>query len=203
MPIALTTPPEPAEPLTPRRKRWTRAECAMLESSGIWDQQRLELIDGELISKMGQNPPHVVFVSLMLQWLVETLGWGRVYQDAPIDVAPGDNPINEPEPDLIVSRQSSRLRTANFQPDEIALLVEVSDSSLRFDLTVKAALYARASIVEYWVLDISGRRLVVHRDPGPTGCRSVVAYSGFERVAPLASPQNELPVGELFTSLQR
>ena len=53
VPTALTTTPEPPAPLIPRRKRWTRDECALLESSGIWERERLELIDGELISKLG------------------------------------------------------------------------------------------------------------------------------------------------------
>jgi len=59
MPVALTIAPDPPAPLIPPRKRWTRAECAALESSGVWDQQTIELIDGELISKMGKNRPHV------------------------------------------------------------------------------------------------------------------------------------------------
>ena len=199
MPVALTTTPEPSAPLIPRRKRWTRAECAFLESSGIWDQQRLELIDGELISKMGQNRPHVVFLSRMLEWLFETIGRGRVNANAPIDVAPEDNPTNEPEPDIIVlTGPSSSIRTGNPQPRDLALVVEISDSTLRFDLNVKARLYARAGIIEYWVLDVPGRRLIVHREPSPAGYRSVVAYSEFEKVAPLASPQHELQIGELF-----
>ena len=200
MPVALIATPEPpAPPLIPRRKRWTRDECALLESSGILEQQKLELIDGELLSKMGQNPPHVILLSRMMQWLVETLGWGRVYQDAPIDVAPEDNPRNEPVPDISVrERPPVGLRTPNPQPGELNLVVEVSDSSLRFDLTVKARLYARAGIVEYWVLDVSGERLIVHREPSQAGYGSVVAYSESESVAPLASPQNELEIGKLF-----
>ena len=77
-------------------------------------------------------------------------------------------------------------------------MVEVSDSTLRFDLTVKAALYARAGIIEYWVLDINGRRLIVHRDPTPTGYRSVVAYGESEKVTPLAAPDHELLVAAIF-----
>jgi len=201
MPIALNTALEPPVPLIPPRKRWTRDECKLLETSGIWEQQRLELINGELISKMGQNRPHVVFLNRMFQWLVETLGWGRVYQDSPIDVAPGDNPINEPEPDLIVlKRPFASFEKANTQPDELALVVEVSDSTMRFDRTVKAALYARAGIIEYWVLDVSGRGLIVHREPTPEGYRSVVAYNEFESVAPLASPQHGLQIGQLFAA---
>jgi hypothetical protein len=59
MPIVLTIAPDPPAPPIPPRKRWTRAECAALESTGIWEQQKLELIDGELISKMGKKRPHV------------------------------------------------------------------------------------------------------------------------------------------------
>lgn len=199
MPVALIATPEPPLPLIPRRKRWTRTECALLESSGMWEQQKLELVEGELLSKMGQNPPHVVFLNRMMQWLIETLGWGRVYQDAPIDVAPEDNPTNELVPDVIVlTRPLSISRAGNPQPNDLELVVEISDSTNRFDLTVKARLYARAGIAEYWVVDISGQRLIVHREPSPEGYQSVIAYNEAERVAPLASPQNELEIGKLF-----
>jgi|SRR5271157_2181596 len=199
MPVALTIAADPPIPLSPPRKRWTRAECAALESSGIWDQQKLELIDGELISKMGKNRPHVLALVRMMKWLVETFGWDRVNPEAPIDVAPEDNPSNQPQPDLIVlGRANTSFQTSSPQPSDLALVVEIADTTLRFDLTVKAGLYARAGIVEYWVLDLTGRRLIVHREPEPGGYRSVVAYSEFEKVAPLASPQPELPVGDSF-----
>ena len=199
MPIELTITPEPPAPLIPPRKRWTRAECRILESSGIWEQQKVELIGGELINKMGQNRLHVNAVLSMMLWLMDAFGRDRVNSNAPIDVAPADNPITEPQPDLIVlTRPSASFQTANPQPHEITLAVEVSDSTIRFDLTVKAALYARAGIVEYWVLDVAGRRLIVHREPAPAGYRSIVAYSELETVAPLASPQHDLRVGDLF-----
>jgi len=65
---------------------------------------------------------------------------------------------------------------------------------------VKARLYGRAGIVEYWVLDLTGRRLIVHREPQPGGYRSVTAYCESERVAPLASPRSELLVADVFRS---
>ena len=201
MPVALTIASDPPAPLIPPRKRWTRAECAVLESSGIWDQQKLELIDGELISKMGKNRPHVVVLTRIVHWLMDVSGRNRVNQEAPIDVASEDNPTNEPEPDAIVfKRPASAFQPVQPQPNELAFVVEVSDTTLRFDLTVKARLYARAGIVEYWVLDVTGRCLIVHREPEPGGYRSVVAYSESEKVAPEASPHNELLVGEVFPS---
>lgn len=198
MPVALTISPEPQIPLSPPRKRWTRAECAVLEANGIWDQQKLELIDGELISRMGKNRPRVIALARIKKWLVESFGWDRVNQEAPIDVAPADNPTNEPEPDVIVFALPRAFELGAAQPQDLALVVEVSDTTLRFDLTTKAALYARAGIIEYWVLDLAGRRLIVHRDPAAGTYRSVTSYSQHETAAPLAAPQSQLLVGDLL-----
>ena len=54
----------------PPRKRWTRAECQMLESTGLWEQQHLELIEGDLIDRMGKKRPHVNVMILVMEWLV-------------------------------------------------------------------------------------------------------------------------------------
>ena len=191
----LSIPPPPEPP----RKRWTREECAVLEASGLWEQQHLELIEGELISKMGKKRPHTNAMVIMHAWLLRVFGEQFVNQEASMDVAPGDNAINEPEPDLIVlARPSREIRSGNPQPSDIRLLVEVSDTTVKFDLTVKARLYARAGIAEYWVVDVPARRIVVHRDPQDGQYRSVVAYSENESVRPMASPEHEFPVGSAF-----
>src|SRR2546427_1819620 len=190
MPTVLTeVPSRPVPPDSPR-KRWTRAECATLEASGLLDQQRLELIEGDLISKMGKKRPHVDAASLLQGWLIQVFGGRFVNPAAPIDVAPEDNPTNEPVPDLIVLKRSfSKFRSASPQPEDLDLVVEVADTTLTFDLTVKAALYARAQIVEYWVLDVAARRLIVHRDPKSGGFASIVAYGEHESGAPPSAPQ--------------
>lgn len=181
------------------RKLWTRAECAAVEAAGVWDQQHLELINGELISKMGKKRPHVNTLSLVYAWLISIFGPEYVNPEAPIDVAPGDNPINEPEPDLIVlSRPLHQIKSGNPQPNDLRLVVEVSDSTLGFDLKVKAPLYARAGIAEYWVADIAARRIIVHRDPQDGAYRSVEAYSDEESVHPLAAPTQAFPVSSAF-----
>src|SRR5690242_4700277 len=106
MPVVLTEPIARPVPPNPRRKRLTRAECKLLESAGAFDQDRVELIEGELISKMGKNRPHVDTARIVFLWLVRVFGDQYVNFEAPIDVAPGDNPINEPEPDVIVLKRS-------------------------------------------------------------------------------------------------
>jgi len=189
MPILLTHAPEIPSPQVPPRKRWTREDCAPLEAAGLFERERLELVDGELISKMGKNRPHVIAFGLMHFWLLEAFGKQFVDAEAPIDVSPNDNPTNEPVPDItVLNRESTSIVSGNIQPQDITLLVEISDSTLNYDLTVKAPLYARAGIVEYWVLDLAGRRLIVHRSPVNGKFTSVVIYGEHESIAPLEAP---------------
>jgi Uma2 family endonuclease len=192
MPVAISPIPCPS-PLQPRRKKWTRAECAELEKLG-WNQEHLELIEGELIDTMGKGRPHSIGVALIIRWLTQTFGWDHIHQEVSIDVAPEDNPTNEPEPDAVVLRQAITTYRSNPTPEDILLAVEVSDSSLSFDASTKASLYARAGIPEYWVLDLNGRRMIVHREPSATGYRTINAYSESESVTPLAAPDSALAV---------
>jgi len=202
MPTAVTEIPVPAAAQDPPRKRWTRSECAVIEATGLFDQEHLELIDGELISKMGKKRPHVEKAVWLFVWLVQVFGAKFANFEAPIDVAPEDNPTNEPVPDMIVLKRSySGFGSVTPQPGDLELVVEVADTSVTFDLTVKAALYARAGIVEYWVLDVPGRRLVVHRDPQDGRYRSIVAFSEDESAAPLAAPDSAFRIGDAFPLL--
>lgn len=199
MPTAVTEIPYRPVSTEPPRKRWTRAECAVLGALEPWDQQRLELVDGELINKMGKNRPHINAFTAVLAWLMRAFGEQYVNPEAPINVAPEDNPTSEPQPDVIVlARPSWEIRDANPQPEELRLVVEISDSTLGFDLTTKAALYARAGIADHWVLDVPARRLIVHRDPRNGLYQSIAVYGEHEAVAPLAAPDREFRVAEAF-----
>jgi Uma2 family endonuclease len=199
MPTAVTEAPYRPVSAEPVRKRWTRMECEALETTGLLNDQKLELVDGELISKMGKNRPHVNALIFVQGWLIRVFGWEFINPETPIDVAPEDNPTNEPQPDILVLKRPSReFRNANPQPADLHLVVEVSDTSLGFDLTKKAALYARAGIVEYWVLDVAARRLVVHREPAGGQYTAVAVYGEHETIAPLAAPGAEFRVAEAF-----
>jgi Uma2 family endonuclease len=170
-----------------------------MEASGVLAQQRLELVEGELINKIGKNRPHTNVLVIVQAWLMRVFGEQYVNPETPIDVAPEDNPTSEPEPDLIVlARPSQEFRTGNPQPADLRLVVEISDSTLGFDLTAKARLYARAGIVEYWVFDVEAKSLVVHRDPLNGSYQSVVVYNDRESLSPLASPDHEFQVADAF-----
>lgn len=201
MPATLTQRPPAPTAQEPPRKRWTRAECERLEALGIFEHQHLELIEGELIDKMGKNRPHVGVAALLTAWLIQIFGGLRVNAESPIEVALEDNPDSRPEPDLIVVNSEyagARFWSATPQPQDLDLVIEIADTSLAFDLTVKAPLYARAGIGDYWLLDIPGRRMIVHRDPKDGEYRSVVSYSEQESVAPLAAPDASFQIQSVF-----
>ena len=163
------------------RKVWTRAEVDRLSL----DDLHLELVNGELIDRMGKKPPHVYWKSNLRDWLIEQFGAKYVRTEDPIDVAPEDNPTSEPEPDIVVTNQSRKVtRGANPKPEDLRLVVEVSDSTYDYDRTIKAALYARAGIQEYWVVDVripDAPRLVVHREP-KAGSYSTTAFSHTDNI---------------------
>ena len=167
---------------------------------GIFDQQHIELIEGELIDKkMSKNRPPVDAAAMLIALLIQVFGSRFVNTEAPIDVAPEDNPMNEPVPDLMVLKpEFTGFRTARPQPGDLDLVVEIADTSLQFDLTAKAALYARAEIGEYWVLDVPGRRLLVHREPCEGQYGSVAAYEEHEAVTPLSAPDSSFQIRAVF-----
>lgn len=151
------------------RKVWTRAEVNRLFSDSPL-LEPLELVNGDLIDRrMGKNPPHKFWLSVLRGWFIQQFGVDYVRSEESIDVALNDNPVNEPEPDLTVTTDSLRVtRATNPGPSSLRLVVEVSDSTYGFDTRIKAELYARAEIREYWVLDVrtpDAPRLLVFRDP--------------------------------------
>jgi Uma2 family endonuclease len=195
MPTAVTDPPLKTDP---PRKRWSREEFQRIHGAS---PDRLELVNGELISKMGKKRPHVIALNLLRGWLETTFGLVFVNSEAPIDVSPEDNPTNEPEPDIIVlNRPQSTILQSNPGPADLVLVAEISDTTVGFDRTAKAALYARAGIQEYWILDLAGRRLIVHRQPEGGRYASVVAYGEGERVAPLAAPDQAVNISDVLAS---
>ncbi len=199
MPAILIAESAPAPDSYPQRKLWTREECDALNNAGLLDYDNLELIEGELIRKVSKTPRHGNTMKLIQRWLITVFGFDYIHSEFPIDVALPDIAANQPEPDLTVLRRPfTELGHGAPQPSDRWLAIEVSVSTLRFDLTVKAALYARAGIPEYWVLDVSGRRLIAHRAPSEGVYTSIEAYSEEESISPLSAPAHSLQIATLF-----
>ena len=168
-------------------KTWTRPEVEILESAGRFAGHHYELIDGELIAKMGKERKHVLRLKETVMALEDVFGRDHVNSEAPIDVALEDNLRNEPEPDVTVLRRRSREIEGNPRPEDIALAMEISGSTLRHDLRAKASLYARAGMPEYWVLDVNARRLHVLREPSGGIYQTHFEVEETDSVTPLTS----------------
>ena len=152
-----------------------------------------------VVYAMSEGGPHQVSVQFVPRWFSEIFGFDFVVHDATLDVSPEDNPTNEPRPDLsVLLRPFWEFVSVPRQSRDLLLAVEVSVSSLYFDLKTKAPLYARAGIPEYWVLDVEQRRLFVHRLPEGGAYTSITVFAEPESIAPLAAPDKEFAVADAF-----
>lgn len=198
MAILLGEPHELLEVEALPHKTWTRDEVKVLQGTGLFDGLHYELIEGELIDKMGKLRPHVIGLRKTAETLEAVFGREFVEREAPIDIAEGDNPRNEPEPDVVVLRRPYGEFSDNPRPSDICLIVEVADSTLRNDRTTKARLYARAGIPEYWVLDLNGRRLLVFREPQAGAYGDCLEFGEAASVGPLNRPDDAVAVASLL-----
>jgi Uma2 family endonuclease len=184
---------------SPRRKRFTRAEVDRMQELGIFDGQRCELIDGELIDKMGQNPPHAYAIQRLFVWLIGLFGPDRLRIQSPIEVKAGDSEWSLPEPDIAVLTEADvAYGKRHPRGDELQLVVEVADTSLRQDLTTKRDLYARAGVGEYWVLDLQSRRLIVHRNPAQGEYRETAILSEGDHASCGGHPEQTIVVRDIL-----
>jgi Uma2 family endonuclease len=180
------------------RRKLTRVDCQALETAGLLDWERFELIDGELIRKMPKSRLHANVLRLLCAWFRRVFGEGHVDQEVAIDLSQALNATNAPEPDAIVLRRpAGDFRTENPGPTDLLLVAEVSATTQDYDLGAKAALYASAGIAEYWVLDLKELRIVVHRSPVGDRYNSIIAYAADEAVSPLAAPANSIRLQDL------
>jgi len=151
---------------------------------------------------MGQNRPHAYVITRITAWLIALFGEDFVQFQLPILLLGEDNEMSEPEPDGAVLRQpAAAYRDETPSASEALLVVEVSDSTLRFDQNTKTALYSRSGIPEYWVIDITKREVFVYRKPAPSGYQSVAVYAPDEEIATLARPEEAIHVADLLPLL--
>ena len=182
-------------------KLWTRKECEFLVSSGMLDE-RFELIEGEIILKMGQNRPHGITMRLIRKYLEQLFTADFMQIQEPVLVAYEDDEFNEPEPDLTVLEQPY-MTYGKRKPGtgDVVLLVEISHTTMDRDTKSKPRLYARADFPEYWVADVEARQIWVYRSPSPNGYGVITIYSETEEISLISRPEEKIRVGDLFPSL--
>jgi Uma2 family endonuclease len=177
----------------------TIAEYDQMIAAGAFDpreRNRVELVRGELLEMGPIGSEHEVIVDYLNEWSIRTLprgrAWVRVQNSIGIPILD-----SAPEPDLAwVGRRD--YRQGRPAAEDVLLVIEVSESTLRFDLGEKARLYAGAGIADYWVVDITERSVIVHREPADGRYRDVRTYRGSEEIHPLRVPEVGLCVGPLW-----
>jgi Uma2 family endonuclease len=155
-------------------------EYERLVRAGVLDDARIELIDGYLVTKMGKNPSHILVAGTLIDILAGILpvGWFSRKED-PVRIPQFD----EPEPDVSVVRGSRRdYGTRIPEPRDIALLVEVSESTLDRDQGPKLDAYAHGRIPVYWIVNLVDRRVEVYSDPDGDGYATRRDFSAGQQV---------------------
>ncbi|HZY89283.1 MAG TPA: Uma2 family endonuclease [Gemmataceae bacterium] len=162
-------PPIPPVPI----RRFTVDEYHRMIDAGILREgDRHELLNGWIVPKMTRNPPHDLALGLVEDALLQRMpaGWFRRGQSA-VTVSSD----SEPEPDVAVVRGDRRdYGSRHPGPQDMGLAVEVSDSTLAQDRTVKLQIYARARVPVYWIVNLPDTRVEVYTDP--TGPDPAPAY---------------------------
>ena len=183
-----------------RTRRWTRREYDRLIDLGVLhEDEPVELVAGRLIAAEPQNDPHARTIELVADTLRTAFGPGwRIRVQLPLALGVD----SEPEPDLAVIRGTPRDGEPG-HPSTAALVVEVADSSVRLDRGLKARVYARARIADYWVVNLVDRSVEIYREPTTGGRRPAryqvvrVAWPG-DRLIPRAAPAAVIAVADLL-----
>ncbi len=140
--------------------RWTAEDVRrMIDSGGFLHPERFELVEGLILDKMGQNDPHILAVLLATRAFRAAYG---VLADVTAGIPVKLSRSSVPEPDLVITAPVLMHPPTG---DDCQCVVEVSDTSLKTDQTVKAALYARHGIPEYIILDVTNHRVEIRRHP--------------------------------------
>jgi Uma2 family endonuclease len=177
-------------------KYWTVSDYRRMSEMGILiPDERTELINGQIVLKTSKEPSHVLALRLLSRALDIALA------EQPFFVRTQDPiQLNDwSEPDLVIA-QGTVLDYADHHPrsEEIELVVEVADSTLKQDCEIKDKLYAQAGIADYWVLDLKNRQLHVFRNPTPTGYTSHLILAEPNEIAPLSFPSLTLSLTAIF-----
>ncbi|MEG3876581.1 Uma2 family endonuclease [Microcoleus sp. herbarium7] len=168
-------------------RKWTVKEYHKLGEMGFFHpEERVELLSGNIITISAKGTANTSATRLTANVLRDILGnQVDVYYKSPI--ALDDN--SEPEPDIAAVRiDPFDYATHHPTPSEVYLIIEVADSSLTFDREIKAKIYARSGIADYWVLNVNERQLHVFREPAVDGYQSEVILGENRNISPLQFP---------------
>ena len=183
---------QPSDAL-PTRHRFTVEDALAMEEAGLFHPEaRIELIDGDVIDMAPVGPEHGAGVNSLNKALVIACDdQAIVWVQSTVRLGPAD----APQPDFAVLRPRDDFYvSAHPGPGDIFVLIEVSNTTVRYDRTVKQKLYARAGIPEYWIVDLHARVVLAHRHPSADGYDPPTTHRRGERLALAAAPEIVVPL---------
>jgi Uma2 family endonuclease len=179
------------------RKRFTVDDYYRMAEAGILKPtDRVELIEGEIVEMSPIGDRHAMAVNRANMLFARGLG-DRVVVS--VQNAVRVNRYNEPQPDVVLIRaRENFFGTQHPRPEDVVLLIEVSDTTLRFDRNVKLPIYARNGISEVWIFDLNNDVIHLYREP-KAGTYSVTQTLGRnESISTQAFPDFLIKVGDLL-----
>ena len=182
---------------TPTRYKLSVDDYHKLGEAGILtESSRVELIEGELIEMAPIGALHMALVNRLNKQLVIAVGdLGVVSIQNPVTLPPH----SEPQPDIAILKQGSDSAVpAVPRAHEVMLLIEVADSTLAYDRTTKLKIYAQAGVSEVWIVNAQAKCIETYQEPTPTGYLRKQDFGHHDVISPLALPQVQLAVGEIF-----
>ncbi len=182
---------------SPTRIKLTVDQYYRITDAGVFPADaRLELINGDIFEMSPIGTLHAGTVDRLAQALILALGRRAIVGIQRPVQAPE---YSEPQPDLVLLPPRDDFYTSRHPlPEDVLLVIEVADTSLQFDRTVKARLYAAHGVPEYWVVDARSRTIEVLRSPHADGYAEAYVFSGKALVSPLAFVDCRWTVDELL-----
>ena len=182
---------------TPTRHRFTVAEYYAMADAGILtENDRVELLDGDIIVMPPIRPWHAASVNRFIDLLPPLLrGRAVVTVQNPTRL----NDISEPQPDVMLLKwREDYYGGGHPKPSDVLLLIEVSDTTVDYDRNTKLSAYARAGIPEVWIVSRQDRRIEAYTSPSGGAYSNVIHAGPTETIAPQAFPDVTLEVGQFF-----
>jgi Uma2 family endonuclease len=177
------------------RRRFTLAEYYRMGEVGILgEHDRVELIEGEIVQMSLSGNRHIAFVINLSNLLAGRLA-GRALVSTQNPVVLTDD--TEPQPDVTVLRRRA-YKDRRVSAADVALLIEVADTSLSYDRRTKLPLYAQAGIPEYWIVDCTAEAVEVYRNPSEDRYRDVSRFTAPATLSLQALPDVTLTLAEIF-----
>ena len=175
--------------------KWTLEDYHRMIKTGLLDDRRVELLAGAIVEMPPEGEPHAFFSSEAGHYLSQVVGNRAFIRHAKPITLPNQS---EPEPDLAIVQPLGREYLSHHPyPENIFWLIEYANTSLEKDATIKYHLYAEAGIIEYWLVNLQTRELIVYRQPSGREYGSKITLKEGE-ISPLAFPDLKIPIDQII-----